>query len=57
MLMSVVNRRLVQRHALGSLLKAALAVSAIAVVVLAAGVRLHIGGVALIVVSIFLFSQ
>jgi DHA1 family bicyclomycin/chloramphenicol resistance-like MFS transporter len=36
-------------------LKAALAVSAIAVVVLAAGVRLHIGGVALIVVSIFLF--
>ena len=55
MLMSVVNRRLVQRHALGSLLKAALAVSAIAVVVLAAGVRLHIGGVALIVVSIFLF--
>ena len=55
MLMSVVNRRLVQRHALGSLLKATLAVSAIAVVVLAAGVRLHIGGVALIVVSIFLF--
>ncbi len=55
MLMSVVNRRLVQRHALGSLLKAALAVSAIAVVVLAAGVRLHIGGVVLIVVSIFLF--
>jgi DHA1 family bicyclomycin/chloramphenicol resistance-like MFS transporter len=55
MLMSVANRRLVQRYALGALLKAALTVSAMAVIMLAVGVRLHIGSVALIVVSIFLF--
>lgn len=55
MAMSVVNRRLVQRHALSSLLKISLAVAALAVVILAVGVRLHIGGIGLIVVSVFLF--
>ncbi|WP_139540010.1 multidrug effflux MFS transporter [Klebsiella spallanzanii] len=55
MAMSVVNRRLVQRHALSSLLKISLAVAALAVVILATGVRLHIGGIGLIVVSVFLF--
>lgn len=55
MAMSVVNRRLVQRHALSSLLKISLAVAALAVVILATGVRLHIGGIGLIVASVFLF--
>jgi DHA1 family bicyclomycin/chloramphenicol resistance-like MFS transporter len=55
MAMSVVNRRLVQRHALSSLLKISLAVAALAVVILAVGVRLHIGGIGLIVASVFLF--
>lgn len=55
MAMSVVNRRLVQRHALSSLLKISLAVAALAVVILATGVRLYIGGIGLIVVSVFLF--
>lgn len=55
MAMSVVNRRLVQRHALSSLLKISLAVAALAVVILATGVRLQIGGIGLIVASVFLF--
>ncbi|WEJ91465.1 MAG: multidrug effflux MFS transporter [Klebsiella huaxiensis] len=55
MAMSVVNRRLVQRHALSSLLKISLAVAALAVVILATGVRLHIGGIGLIAASVFLF--
>lgn len=55
MAMSVVNRRLVQRHALSSLLKISLAVAALAVVILATGVRLKIGGIGLIVASVFLF--
>lgn len=55
MAMSVVNRRLVQRHSLSSLLKISLAVAALAVVILATGVRLHIGGIGLIVASVFLF--
>ncbi|VUS81080.1 multidrug effflux MFS transporter [Klebsiella huaxiensis] len=55
MAMSVVNRRLVQRHALSSLLKISLAVAALAVVILATGVRQQIGGIGLIVASVFLF--
>lgn len=55
MAMSVVNRRLVQRHALSSLLKISLAVAALAVVILATGVRLQIGGIGLIAASVFLF--
>ncbi|MBA7934145.1 multidrug effflux MFS transporter [Klebsiella sp. RHBSTW-00215] len=55
MAMSVVNRRLVQSHALSSLLKISLAVAALAVVILATGVRLQIGGIGLIAASVFLF--
>lgn len=55
MAMSVVNRRLVQRHALGDLLKAALVVATLAMVTLALTTRLHYGGIVGIVICVFLF--
>ena len=58
MVMSVVNRRIVQHYALETLLKVATAVAGIAALVLAAGAWFHVGGLALIVVAIFiLFSM
>ncbi|MBJ9831083.1 multidrug effflux MFS transporter [Citrobacter freundii] len=54
MAMSVVNRRLVQRHALEQLLKYATMVAALAAVALALLVKLESGGIVAIIVSIFL---
>ncbi len=53
--MSVVNRRLVQRYPLEKLLKFAVLLAAAASFVLAIGTKLHIGGIILIVVSVFVF--
>ncbi|WP_233964928.1 multidrug effflux MFS transporter [Pectobacterium versatile] len=53
--MSVVNRRLVQRYSLERLLKFAMLIAAAASFVLAIGTKLHIGGIILIVVSVFVF--
>lgn len=55
MAMSVVNRRLVQRHALEQLLKYATMLAALAAVVLALLVKLESGGVIAIIVTVFLF--
>ena len=49
------NRRLVQRHSLDDLLRAAFIVASVAVIVLTVGVRLQLGGVLLIIASIFCF--
>lgn len=58
MVMSVVNRRIVQRYALETLLKVATSVAGAAALVLAVGAWFHVGGLALIVVAIFiLFSM
>ena len=54
MAMSVVNRRLVQRHALDQLLKYATMLAALAAVALALLVKLESGGIVAIIVSIFL---
>ncbi|MDN4370397.1 multidrug effflux MFS transporter [Citrobacter portucalensis] len=54
MAMSVVNRRLVQRHALEQLLKYATMLAAQAAVALALLVKLESGGIVAIIVSIFL---
>ncbi|MCX9003150.1 multidrug effflux MFS transporter [Citrobacter portucalensis] len=54
MAMSVVNRRLVQRHALEQLLKFATMLAALAAVALALLVKLESGGIVAIIVSIFL---
>lgn len=54
MAMSVVNRRLVQRHALEQLLKYATMLVALAAVALALLVKLESGGIVAIIVSIFL---
>ncbi|MFH3157646.1 multidrug effflux MFS transporter [Citrobacter portucalensis] len=54
MAMSVVNRRLVQRHALEQLLKYATMLAALAEVALALLVKLESGGIVAIIVSIFL---
>ena len=54
MAMSVVNRRLVQRHALEQLLKYATMLAALAAVALAMLVKLESGGIVAIIVSIFL---
>ncbi|MFV7359767.1 multidrug effflux MFS transporter [Citrobacter portucalensis] len=54
MAMSVVNRRLVQRHALEQLLKYATMLAALAAVALALMVKLESGGIVAIIVSIFL---
>lgn len=55
MAMSVVNRRLVQRHALEQLLKYATLLAAQAAVVLALLVKLESGGVVAIIITVFLF--
>ncbi|MFP2833559.1 multidrug effflux MFS transporter [Citrobacter portucalensis] len=54
MAMSVVNRRLVQRHSLEQLLKYATILAALAAVALALLVKLESGGIVAIIVSIFL---
>lgn len=54
MAMSVVNRRLVLRHALEQLLKYATMLAALAAVALALLVKLESGGIVAIIVSIFL---
>lgn len=54
MAMSVVNRRLVQRHALEQLLKYATMLATLAAVALALLVKLESGGIVAIIVSIFL---
>lgn len=55
MAMSVVNRRLVQRHVLEQLLKYATMLAALAAVALALLVKLESGGVVAIIVTVFLF--
>lgn len=55
MAMSVVNRRLVQRHALEQLLKYATLLAALAAVALALLVKLESGGVVAIIITVFLF--
>lgn len=55
MAMSVVNRRLVQRHALEQLLKYATMLAALAAVALALLVKLESGGVVTIIITVFLF--
>ncbi|CAG9001135.1 MAG: Bicyclomycin resistance protein [Candidatus Celerinatantimonas neptuna] len=55
MAMSMVNRRLVVRHSLDSLLKIAVGVAAIATLILALVVKLQLGGIVAVVVTIFLF--
>lgn len=53
--MSMVNRRLVQRYPLETLLKVAASVAALAVLALAVMVKLHSGGIAAVVVSVFVY--
>jgi DHA1 family bicyclomycin/chloramphenicol resistance-like MFS transporter len=53
--LNFLNRRLVQKYSLDDLLRAAFIVASVAVLVLVAGVRLHLGGVYLIIASIFCF--
>ncbi|WP_407290013.1 multidrug effflux MFS transporter [Raoultella planticola] len=55
MTMSLVNRRLVQRYALGDLLKVALVVASLAMVAMAFSVKLHHGGLFGIALCVFLF--
>lgn len=55
MAMSVVNRRLVVRHSLESLLKGASVIAVIATIALSVLVKLNIGGVASIVITVFIF--
>lgn len=52
---SLVNRRLVQRYPLESLLKRATIVAALAAIVLAFAARQNTGGVLLIVIAVFVF--
>jgi MFS transporter, DHA1 family, multidrug resistance protein len=53
--LNFINRRLVQKYSLDDLLRAAFIVASVAVLVLVAGVRLQLGGVYLIIASIFCF--
>ncbi|WLI78202.1 multidrug effflux MFS transporter [Kosakonia sp. H02] len=53
--MSAVNRRLVQRHPLDKLLKIAVSLAAVAGVVLALLVKMQIGGIVAVMVTVFLF--
>ncbi|EAV6404931.1 multidrug effflux MFS transporter [Salmonella enterica] len=56
--LSAVNRRLVQRHPLETLLKGAVLIAAIASLVLAVATKLNVGGIALIALAMFiLFSM
>lgn len=53
--MSVINRRLVQRYSLETLLKVATSVAALAALLLALAAKLDIGGLILIVAAVFVF--
>lgn len=55
MALSSVNRRLVQRHPLHTLLRVAAFVAALATVLLALSVKTHIGGMVTMVLTIFIF--
>ncbi len=55
MSMSAVNRRLVQRYPLETLLKRAVGVATLAALSLAMGTKLNVGGVILIVATVFVF--
>lgn len=55
MSMSAVNRRLVQRYPLETLLKRAVGVAALAALALAVGTKLNVGGVVMIVATVFVF--
>ncbi|MBS0895448.1 multidrug effflux MFS transporter [Tatumella sp. JGM130] len=55
MLLSIVNRRLVQHFPLENLLRVAVTVAAAAAGVLAAGTGADIGGISLIIISVFIF--
>ncbi|ADO48505.1 multidrug effflux MFS transporter [[Enterobacter] lignolyticus] len=55
MTMSVVNRHLVQRHSLDTLLKAAAGAAAIAALLLAVAVKLQTGGIVVIAATVFIF--
>lgn len=55
MALSSVNRRLVQRHPLHTLLRVAAFVAALATVLLALSVKTHIGGMVAMVLTIFIF--
>jgi len=55
MAMSIVNRRLVSRYSLEMLLKIAVVVAALAALTLALAVKLHIGGVIMIIATVFVF--
>lgn len=58
MVMSVVNRRIVQRYPLETLLKVATSVAGVAALILAAGAWWQMGGLILIVLAVFiLFSM
>ncbi|MGU9866960.1 MULTISPECIES: multidrug effflux MFS transporter [Kluyvera] len=55
MALSSVNRRLVQRHPLHTLLRVAAFVAALATVLLALSVKTHMGGMVAMVLTIFIF--
>lgn len=55
MSMSAVNRRLVQRYPLETLLKRAVGVATLAALALAMGTKLNVGGVVMIVATVFVF--
>ncbi|MDF3830834.1 MULTISPECIES: multidrug effflux MFS transporter [unclassified Pseudocitrobacter] len=55
MSMSAVNRRLVQRYPLETLLKRAVSVATLAALALAEGTKLNLGGVITIVATVFVF--
>lgn len=55
MSMSAVNRRLVQRYPLETLLKRAVSVATLAALALAVGTKLNVGGVVMIVATVFVF--
>ncbi|WP_086872340.1 multidrug effflux MFS transporter [Kosakonia pseudosacchari] len=52
---SFLNRRLVQRHPLDKLLKIAVTIAALATVTLALAVKLQFGGIAAVIIPVFLF--
>lgn len=52
---SFLNRRLVQRHPLDKLLKIAVSIAALAMVTLALAVKLQFGGIAAVIIPVFLF--
>ncbi|WOZ77562.1 multidrug effflux MFS transporter [Kosakonia sacchari] len=52
---SFLNRRLVQRHPLDKLLKIAVTIAALAMVTLALAVKLQFGGIAAVIIPVFMF--